>query len=43
MPFLFVPLKMPCKLVKNNFNGTVDVKTKENPPPKKKPKTSSAV
>lgn len=36
MPFLFVPLKMPCKLVKKN--GTVDVKTKKNPsPPKKKP------
>lgn len=37
MPFLFVPLQMPCKLVEKNLNGTVDVKTKENPPsPKKK-------
>lgn len=44
MPFLFVPLKMPCKLVKKNLNGTVDVKTKKNPsPPKKNLKTSSAV
>lgn len=37
MPFLFVPWKMPCRLVKKNLNGTVDVKTKENPhPPQKK-------
>lgn len=44
MHFLFVPLEMPCKLVKKNLNGTVDVKTKDTlPPSKKHPKTSSAV
>lgn len=36
MPFLFVPLKMPFRLVKKNLNGTVDVKTKENLPPHQK-------
>lgn len=37
MPFLFVPLKMPFRLVKKNLNGTVTVKTEENPPPQKNP------